>query len=405
MTLRLLGKMTTFFNPQDAVPVHIELLPSNAHHVTARTRHIKLPQASHLGEKSWLEITAWYSREQRMSCVSGGGEEDFIENTCSECQWYVEEVEIDLNYMDVEIMLNDEYIYLHGTAYGRTPCPAYNDGLGEVEFPCIQGHNGPEGEVDDYNTIDCRYLVMGNMFDPVTYEKRYDWAKQQGVADSPLTGTTYLTDEYRTINAFDNAIPRICWGSADDPVDLALMTLTYTQSNANEDLLDFESHNDWAEEISDYISGFNDAYESPNDDEDPADDHTLTPAPDVMPVSYQGRQMGLVAATADTPASYVYLVSAGCKTTAGSAVFQPVSLYRKVTLSDDLVLDVWVTDVLPTNTRLVFVETEPMPPSQNKPAKYALVGQIPHDFPLQPCESNNVPSSAAEVQDKPLSPA
>ena len=204
-----IGTMTSLFNPTTAPAVHIEQLPSNAiaaeacaGEYTGRTTNTYA-----------LYIGVWAPRSTPMKCKGGGDEESFVDSTCYECDYHREEIEVDLSYHDVEVE-DSTYgtLYLHGTAYASSPCPCYDNGIGEVEFPCAAGHDGP-GEEDSDVELDCSYMQYG-VVRSLHGVMITDWAQQQGIQFNS-DGLAYATQAYRAINTFENNPRNICWGNND----------------------------------------------------------------------------------------------------------------------------------------------------------------------------------------------
>ena len=364
-----IGTMTTFFNPTEAPTVHIEQLPSNAIAVEACA-------GDYTGRTTTayaLYIGVWAPRSTPMSCKAGGGDEEFVDSTCYDCQYYVEEIEVDLTYHELEVEDADlGTLYLHGTAYASSPCSCYNHGLGEVEFPCHAGHEGP-GETDSDIELSCEYMQYG-IVRGMSGIKITDWAQQQGIQFNK-NGTGYATQAFRAINTFDNNPRNICWGDNDDGNSLLEIEMLYTTSFANEDLLSFDSHIDNTDDV---------------DTEMGYDEEELTALPYAVQLSeYNHRPKGLAVAAARGHMNSYFLMTASGARTSTSCAYVPVELYRNVAVDNDTVLDVWVSDVMPTGCRLMYL----MYPNPDEGSIF--LGQIPADFNLQPCKSIKQQSSDA----------
>ena len=163
-----------------------------------------------------------------------------------------------------------------------------------------------------------------------------------------------------------------------DPDNLLMIEQVFSTSLTNEDLLSFDAHQDNA-----------------SDCEDEADDsdyqESLEFQPDIVPIKYDSRPIGLAVATSksDTNA-YVLMLASGCRLSQG-CVSTPVYLYKDVAIDDDTILDVWVSDLLPVGRRLMFL----MYP--NKDEGSICLGQISEDFNLTPCKSIKQQSSDVVV--------
>ena len=253
--------------------------------------------------------------------------------------------------------------------------------------------DGPEGEELDPDdmSLNALYLSYGITLDcKRSYRRRTDLCTQQALVVDNY-GEYFVTEDRRAINTFDNSNSNICWGTSETPDDLQSIEIAFTAAKSNEDLLDFESHNDNADEIENEVTEFFDSLEDP----DEAGDHSLEHISGVVPLKYEGRPLGVASVSVEHPASYVYLTGLG-GTNYKQAVFFPVSLYRNVALTDDVVTDVWIGETT-TGQYIAFLQ-----PSK---ADHICIGTLPKDFDLSPCKSLNAQSSAAVAQDKHLSPA
>ena len=99
-----------YFEVNDAQPVHIELLPSNAHGVSAQI-------STDEQKRSVLKVTAWTSRQTPIKCVSGVNEEEFLENYCYDCEWHTEALDIDIGEHDIEVYVDGHSVYVYGSCY------------------------------------------------------------------------------------------------------------------------------------------------------------------------------------------------------------------------------------------------------------------------------------------------
>ena len=82
---------TTFFNPTEAPRVHLELLPSNAVTYTVDYGPYVPPHGNEAPH--CLTVSVFAPRQSGLSCAAGGNLEDFVEETCYDCKYYVEEIE------------------------------------------------------------------------------------------------------------------------------------------------------------------------------------------------------------------------------------------------------------------------------------------------------------------------
>ena len=149
-----------------------------------------------------------------MKCVEGGDDEHFVDSVATTVSGTVEEVEYevsDLNYPYLETPEGD--LPVRGTVYFDSPCPCYENGIGDVEFPCAAGHDGPEASESDVE-LDCQFMNYG-VIRGMSGVLITDWAQQQGVQFNK-DGLCFATDALAAINTFTNNTPRnICWGGND----------------------------------------------------------------------------------------------------------------------------------------------------------------------------------------------
>ena len=91
-----------------------------------------------------------------------------------------EEVEYESSDLDYPYLETPEgSLPVRGTVYFDSPCPCYENGIGDVEFPCAAGHDGPE-ERDSDVELTCSYMSYG-VIRGMSGVLITDWAQQQGV--------------------------------------------------------------------------------------------------------------------------------------------------------------------------------------------------------------------------------
>ena len=366
----------TFINPSEAPSLHIEVLPSNTVGVSARSLPFTNPRYPTTTVDSAIYISIWAPRSSGLQCITRESDEAFVDNTCYDCRFHCEEIELDGNYTTYYVD-DDELgeVQVRGNFYVENPCPCYSDGLEDVEFPCAAGHDGP-ADHGDGTTIDGDYMNYGIILDSTSCHKLTDWAQQQAIIFDDAGA--WVGDERRCINTYDQDPNHICWGNNTDPDNLLMIEQVFSTSLANEDLLSFDSHQDNADDCKD------DA-----DDEDYQENLELRP--NIFPIKYESRPIALAVATSkiDTNA-YVLMLASGCRVSEG-CVSTPVYQYKDVAIDDDTVLDVWVSDVLPVGRRLMFL----MYPNRDEGS--ICLGQISEDFNLTPCKSIKQQSSDVAV--------
>ena len=360
----------TLLQPTDAPSCHIECIPSNSIAVQVDVSSYRQHAYSQPLENCYW-IGVWAPRLSPMTCVDGSADlEHFVDNTCYDCEYHCESLELDMGGEEFNHW-DHGYLTIQGTVYFNPPCTCYDEGVGSVEFPCAKGHEPETEEVSDV-TLSCEFMNYG----VIRHQGKYtaDWACQQALyitaSDHCIAGT-----QYRSVNTFDRAINEICWGNNTSPSSLLDVEMIFTTAPANEDLLSFESHQDNTEDCRDELT-------------DIAEDLSNGDFCNATPVTYDGRAMGVATASIEDKSAYLLMAASGCKV-ASKCCFEPVSLYRDVAVDDDTVLDVWVTDVLRTGLRLMFLKYPN--PSEGS----ILLGQIPADFNLEPCKSLKQQSSGA----------
>lgn len=350
----------TYFNPTEAPAVHIEVLPPST---TAALVEYKAVSSNHSTRDS-LVVTAWVPGKQ-MSTVGSDGD-TWHANNCEGCQFYTDELEIDVDEVEIWSSRYDADVELRGTAYAYSPCPCYNDGLGEVSFPCPAGLDGP-GDEDSDVMLSTEYMRY-----TVAYDKRgvwRDYASQQAI--DFFDGEVRGTNTYPAVNTFnDNSI---CWGDNSMAESLFECADIFSSSPANEDLVSFHQHQRNTERCE-------------SDDTDVV----IPGAFKVTEYNHRGKAL-VCAAAALHPNAFVLLASSGCRLYEGVATVEAM-LYQNVAIDDDTVLDVWATEVTPVGKRLLFY-SYPVNDEDNG-GQHIFLGQVPQDFNLEPCESHLQQSSA-----------
>ena len=370
----------TLFNPSEAPKLHIELLPSNTIAVEVKvgefvraSNHYSAPTNTGL----CYYIKVWAPRSQPLLCRGSFDEDAFVENHCYDCELHAETLEVCVD--DIETYYGDYEVILHGYADASSPCPCFSDGIGEVSWPCQAGQNGPEDpdyQLDLEDTIDARFLTYGIVIKCATYSKVLDYAEQQGCL---IDGdNVYVTSDYKAANTFDGDPRRICWGESLIPKDLQTIEQTFSTTFANEDLLTFDSHNSYAEDIQEELDEVEEGelLESP-----------LSLNGDAIPFSYEGAPMGIaVASTATSLEAFMLMAASGAHVRTGYAMCR-LAQFNNVAVIDDFIATVWVSEELKAGVRLMFY---------NHPQDgHILLGQIPLDFDLT-CKSIKPQLSDAE---------
>jgi hypothetical protein len=249
----------------------------------------------------------------------------------------------------------------YGYVTAHSPCPCYDDGLGSVEWPCTDGHDEPEGNEPDEDAISARAMAYTKVLDPRNYLCLDTHAFQQ-LADIRNNGV-YVSSRERAINTFTGT-DSICWGEVNnDTYNLYQIEQEFVTSKCNEDLMDFDSHQEYCEEIQ---------------DEDPDEYEFVEDAEILMDVPRKALVIADIQYSANT---YLLLATSGCKLKENFA-YIPVYEYKDVRLDKDTVADVWASEPTSIGKRLLFVYFD----GENAPAQY--IGQVDSNFDLTPCKSN-----------------
>ncbi len=157
-------------------------------------------------------------------------EEDFLEDHCRSCDYYFDEEVGDIDHMD-QTDNNGNYIV---SCMVTSKCPCYSDGLSSVDFPCDQGHDGPDRSEGDYFSLPPMAFAIDltpRMLCPSIVSAWVQDIRQDA------TGAWLCTERYRGINIHE-ANEAVCWGNDNStPSSLPEAVATYSDAPANEDLL------------------------------------------------------------------------------------------------------------------------------------------------------------------------
>jgi len=350
----------SFLQPTEAPRLHLELLPTRARAVDVSTVHLTTTKY----DGPSIHISTWASGLP-MPCVGDESLESFKDNNCESCDYYTDEIEV-YSGGEYEIKIDGELRPIASTFYTYSPCSCYENGIGDISFPCYAGYEPESVEDTPLSTELMRYTAI--FLDKEYFSFHEMRATQQRLDYLEDEGGFHLSDTASAVNTFND--DSICWGSNDEAYSLLQAESIYTTSPANQDLLNFESHRDNMAELL------------------MADD--LTPSPHLLDLSHHThRGKAVVVASARTsPQAYLLLASSGVKLKPGLAYIN-AQYYKNVAVDDDHVLDVWATDVLPTGIRLLFLHDR----DDNKNFNCLFIGQVPSDFNLEPCKSLPAPSS------------
>ena len=341
----------SLLTPTSAPIVHLELLPSRA------------KAARVVATNDVIRISCWSTGEYPMETDgSSNSEEAFVDNYCSECQWYREEIE---NYADGYEEVNG--LTLIGTYYTSSPCPCYNDGPSQVSFPCEEGYNFDPNEIHEELNVD--YLRMDNTIDPSLFFTNQFFGMQQGcyVDDN---GNVLLSNKFPAVNCFGD--DKVCWGDNSEPNNLAEAFTIFTESEANQDLTSFSEHQSSAEAIRDATYQILDDAIALNQDLD---------TPKAL----------IVASSRRDPSAFLLIAGSGGLINNYTATV-PVYYYPNVEVRPGTTCNVWATDVLVTDTRLLFMQQY-----EDDVPTTLFLGQVPSNFSLAQCKSQ-LPQSSEQAE-------
>ena len=370
----------TLLNPTEAPTAHVEMLPPSSIAVEAVTA-----EATGLtGCNSRVHIQTWAPGDSLMEGIGNEAEDpdDWVENNCHSCRFHEEEIEREANGETVGTDWGE--LEIRGTYYTYSPCPCYDQGLNAVSWPCEEGLYGPDDAEDSYQGLETAYLTYkvaltlydcGSAF-PVNHFVRQQACKVDENHD------VYVGRAGTAVNTYsgDN---HVCWGDNDPGNTLLEVQLNYIDSEANEDLCSFSTHH-------------NDAHSCKTGNVD-----DLRPAAIPTPDSPDGLGKAVAVASPRThPSTFMLMATNGIPIRNGLATAF-VYLYPQVAVSDDVILNVYATDVLPTGKRLLFHTV--VDPDDGVFTQ--LLGAVDQDFNLQECKSLQLQSSEQAAQDSSLSPA
>ncbi len=341
----------SLLTPTSAPIVHLELLPSRAKAVRVTASNAA------------IRIACWSTGEFPMETDgSGANEETFIETNCNDCQWYREEIE---NYADGYEQVNGATLI--GTYYTEPPCPCYNNGLSDVSFPCEEGYNFDSDECHTELNVD--YLRMDLTFDPKYFYIKDNFGILQGCTVDD-NGNVLISPQFSAVNCFND--DKVCWGDNSMPNNLAECFTIYTESEANQDLTSFTEHEDNASAIA---------------------RSTYTVCADAIALKQDvDTPKALVVASSRRDPSAFLLIAASGGLVSRYTASVPVYYYPNVEVRPGTTCNVWATDVLVTNTRLLFMQQ-----FENDETTTLFLGQVPSNFSLAQCKSQ-LPQSSEQAE-------
>jgi len=339
--------------PIEAPQVHIELLPDTAVAVDLE-----------VDKDKGCTIHMWASAPP-LPTADGEDSDSFREDYCSSCEYFCEEIEVDVSGIETYDR-HDNDVILTGTALASSPCPCYVNGIDEVSFPCPEGHDGPSAEVSTDEFLNGKWLRY-------SYSIAADWRDEVVVPTRVVIQGYGIDDDdhlilsenlYDAINTYSNS--GVCWGDNDVPSSLLGLYQQYVSAPANEDLCSFQSH-----EHSSMLASI-------------AECNVTVPNAFVV---RPGSPSAIICATTQSDVSAYLLLAISGASIQENAAYVGVYLHRNVAIDADTVINVWATDVLPIGKRLLFAETNGNSSSRNDFNNAICLGQVDSTFNLEPCES------------------
>jgi hypothetical protein len=352
--------------PQTAPTLHIQPLPEGYLLASGEWNTFK-PNHSQTSYRT-IRLTAWMP-DNFATCYGsdngddGQAEDEFFNDYCHNCIYYFEDEMLGRRECR-DLELEDSNGNPVVTATVESQCPCYNDGIGDVEWPCAAGYDGPDCDSAKQDDIDLPPMAFAIDIRPFN-----GWFVSKGTSAwcQKVSGDGLCSDRWRTGNAYDNDI--VCWGNDnDDPDTLALAAATYADAPGNADLispLTFTQNR-----------------------------HSCRQSTPSHPLPGQLVRAGydalLAASAADTPATYLLLRGSGIPADDGLIVIGLIATSH--TLEDGSTVPAYRTE--PTaNGRCWLVINDPAALDQPElDGRGLLLGQLPS--PPEPCTSTTPSSSA-----------
>ena len=216
--------------------MHIQALPENYLLATGEHYNYRHPGTSNV--RHYERITA-YMPDRFGVCSSGDGDDDdaieeaFMADNCHSCDHYFGDGEGECSNGQTDDAGN---IIISCSV--RSQCPCYDSGLGDVSWPCAEGHDEPNwgGKEDDFDMPPMAFAIDLNQ-QSLAVRDISAWVQQ--IAQD--TGGQWWTGErLRAVNAYDTEL--VCWGNDNStPSSLPEAVATYCDAPANNDLLPISS--------------------------------------------------------------------------------------------------------------------------------------------------------------------
>ena len=371
--------------PDTAPPVHIEPLHNST---VAATAQIGAYDIDSYHPKDYLRITSWVVDEDHVlhGAKKSSSLDDFVSNNCESCHFYRSYLIVTPDYYEIDFTIDGESF--SAKAYEDqvrvfSPCPCYEKGIEDVDWPCTAGHDEPE-EKQVVNVLGARFMrfaITRNIAPHRSWlERLRTFASQQGVQAKKDANdhNISMTVQRRTVNCYDPN-HNICWGQNLEPNNLRDVAIDYLNTPVNEDLLYFQDHQFNVRQIDDKYAGaeFFDFTEGINFG---------------TRCINEGVERALVVTTAaHHPSAFLNLIAQGCWSANGICA---VGVFRRkqVMVCPGEPMDVWATPVLPTGQILLFLDT---PGEDNG----MLIGTFsPSILSTEPCELTTSPSSEPAAQ-------
>jgi hypothetical protein len=223
----------------DAPPAgRLEFMPALAHAATA---------TSALGN---VTLRAWVPGFEMDLEACGESEESFREDNCVGCSYYFDSYELTHTELDeVKITGLPDWAGEAASITVYSACPASDDGIGEVSFPCRAGCDGPSDEVGGSYTGPPMLFELTFKALPRSRSVYWQSAESRAWAQAAYVTTSAdgvpllcLAGNERSLNIHGEG--EICWGDNPAPVDLASTVESYAYSKFNDDLMSYSDFHD-----------------------------------------------------------------------------------------------------------------------------------------------------------------
>ncbi len=229
----------TLLNPTEAPTAHVEMLPPSSIAVEVTTGD----SIDTTNSTSKIYIKTWAPGDSLMEGDGGGGDDpdDWVESNCDSCRFHTDEIEHQANGTTIDTEYGE--LEIRGTYYTLSPCPCYDEGISSVSFPCEEGLDGPEDGDSDYTELETAYLTYKVQLKLYPCGSSYpinQYVTQQACKVDE-NHDVYVGRAGTAVNTYSGD-HHVCWGDNDPGNTLLEVQLNYIDSEANEDLCSFSTH-------------------------------------------------------------------------------------------------------------------------------------------------------------------